>query len=273
MAENFLFLHVFSGCDTTSSIFNQGKTKFYSLVQKTAGLSATISIFKGQDARPEYIAEAEVRFLVALYGGNMEEEALEEVRYEHFVKFTTKSKFNLASLPPMKDAAQYRAFRTSKNGMGSKKIQNTGAGNVAAMDSLHSQWQRNQYPWKLKFISCTYRKGCGGACGCMKAGLKCSVVYGFLQWSVMQKYTGGSFQQWGQWRRRFINRRTMDSQKHQWWWYLGHQLTRTIKSTNNIIAWLSCHLHLRSCGLGPIGDTYLLYLTVMWKSVYFEFTK
>lgn len=31
----------------------------------------------------------------------------------------------------------------------------------------------------LKFISCTCRKGCGAACGCRKAGLKCSVVCGF----------------------------------------------------------------------------------------------
>jgi hypothetical protein len=31
----------------------------------------------------------------------------------------------------------------------------------------------------LKLISCGCKKGCGNACGCRKAGLKCSILCGF----------------------------------------------------------------------------------------------
>lgn len=64
--------------------------KFCSLLQKTAGLSDTIGIFKHQDATPEDIADAGARFLVALYGGNLEEDTLEEIRYQRFARSITK---------------------------------------------------------------------------------------------------------------------------------------------------------------------------------------
>lgn len=95
-----------------------------------------IGIFKQHDAKPEDIADAETRFLVGLYRDDMDEETLEEVRYQPFAKSTTKSKFNLASLPPTNDAARYHAFRTYhqiQKWYGIKKKQKTGAGNVAPM--------------------------------------------------------------------------------------------------------------------------------------------
>jgi len=57
-----------------------------------------LKIFNQQDATPEDIAEAGIRFLVALYGGNMDKESLEEIRFQRFAKSTLKRKFNLASL-------------------------------------------------------------------------------------------------------------------------------------------------------------------------------
>lgn len=110
--KHTLFLHAFSGCDTTSSLFNQGKTKFCTLIAKNRAVHEIIELFNQQDATPEEIAEAGVRFLVALYGGNMDKESLEEIRFQRFATSTLKSKFNLASLPPTKDAAQFHAFRT-----------------------------------------------------------------------------------------------------------------------------------------------------------------
>ena len=110
-AENIFFLHAFSGCDKTLSLLSREKVKFWSLVQENPNLKAIIAIFKNEDANPEDIADAGARFVVAFYGGDMQKENLEDLRYQRLVS-STKSKFSLASLPPTRNAAQYHAFRT-----------------------------------------------------------------------------------------------------------------------------------------------------------------
>lgn len=37
--DNILFVHAFSGCDTTSAFFNQAKLKFLKLLEKSTGTS------------------------------------------------------------------------------------------------------------------------------------------------------------------------------------------------------------------------------------------
>lgn len=138
-SNNIIFLHAFSGCDTTSSLFNKGKMKLCSLVEKNAQLDAIIGVYKDKEARAEEIEDAGARFLVTLYGGDMDKESLEDIRYKLFVKSSIKSKFNLASLPPTKDAARYHAFRTYhqvQKWYGIKKNQKTGAGDMTPIGSL-----------------------------------------------------------------------------------------------------------------------------------------
>lgn len=137
--NHILFLHAFSGCDTTSSLFNQGKMKFCSLVEKNTQLNAIIGVYNDEAEKPEETEDAGARFLVTLYGGDMEKESLEEIRYKRFAKSSIKSKFNLASLPPTKDAARYHAFRTYnqvQQWYGIKKNQKTGAGDMTPMGLL-----------------------------------------------------------------------------------------------------------------------------------------
>lgn len=167
----------------SSELFNQGKTKFCTLIEKNRAVHEIIEIFNQQDATSEEIAEAGVRFLVALYGGNMDKESLEEIRFQRFAKSTLKSKFNLASLPPTKDAAQFHAFRTYhqvQKWRGIEKNPEDWGWKHGAYGLTPITMAEKPAPDSLlKSVSCNCKKGCGGACSCRKAGLKCSVVCGF----------------------------------------------------------------------------------------------
>lgn len=180
-ADHILFLHAFSGCDTTSALFNQGKIKCINVLRKNPDLNEVIQEFKNPNADPEIIAKAGERFLLALYGySGVKSMSLNNYRYACFTKSAYKNKFNIASLPPTEAAARQHSFRTYH------QVQ---------------QWYGNeqnaeQWGWKrsknglipvttleppapetlLKLISCKCKKGCERACGCRKAGLKCSVI-------------------------------------------------------------------------------------------------
>lgn len=177
-------MHAFSGCDTTSALFYQGKMKFIKVLRKKPYLNEVIEVFKNPNADPEVIAKAGERFIVELYSysdvKNRKSTSLNNYRYACFTASAYKRKFNIASLPPTEAAARQHSFRTYH------QIQ---------------QWYGNehnveQWGWKkdknglipvttveppapdslLKLISCKCKKGCHKACGCRKAGLKCSVV-------------------------------------------------------------------------------------------------
>jgi hypothetical protein len=93
VADNILFLHAFSGCDTTSCLFNRGKIKFFNLLEKNKTISNLIQIFKDENADSEDIISAGETFLIALYSFFDNDITLNALRYQHFVKSITKSKF------------------------------------------------------------------------------------------------------------------------------------------------------------------------------------
>lgn len=76
------------------------------------------------------IGAAGEKVLVALYGGK-ENDSLDSLRYSAFSRSVTKSKFNLASLPPTRAAAlqhSLRAFHRIQQWMGIDLPANTGDG-------------------------------------------------------------------------------------------------------------------------------------------------
>ena len=62
--DNILFLHAFSGCDTTSALFRQGKKKFVNILN-----NPVVKIFNCENACPDDIDKAGQKVLIALYGG------------------------------------------------------------------------------------------------------------------------------------------------------------------------------------------------------------
>ncbi|MEX5543952.1 hypothetical protein, partial [Pseudomonas poae] len=63
-----LFLHAFSGCDTTSAFFRQGKIKFVKTLEKNPLLQEAVTIFNSDCATPDEIDLVSQRFLEAVYG-------------------------------------------------------------------------------------------------------------------------------------------------------------------------------------------------------------
>ncbi|KMQ85933.1 hypothetical protein RF55_15251 [Lasius niger] len=180
-ADNILFLHAFSGCDTTSALFKQGKMKCVNVLLKNPHLKELVQVFKNQDANPEVIAEAGERFLLILYGySGVKSMSLNNYRHQCFAKSAYKNKFNIALLPPTEAAARQHSFRTyhqvqqwcgvEKNAeqWGWKKSEN-GLNPVTTLQPPAPETL-------LKLIFCKCKKGCRGACGCRKAGLKCSII-------------------------------------------------------------------------------------------------
>ena len=111
--ENILFLHAFSGCDSTSALYRQGKMKFAKLMEKDSDLVQVARTFTSGSASTEEIASAGEKFLARLYSSSTSgEESLNQMRYTIFSKSLSKLGFELASLPPTKSAAHQHSLRT-----------------------------------------------------------------------------------------------------------------------------------------------------------------
>ncbi|GBN10775.1 hypothetical protein AVEN_145684-1 [Araneus ventricosus] len=55
IADNILFMHAMSGCDTTSTLFNYGKMKFVQTLKNNPDLLKVTEIFKNPDITPEAV--------------------------------------------------------------------------------------------------------------------------------------------------------------------------------------------------------------------------
>lgn len=175
--ENVLLLHAISGCDTTSNIFGFGKNKFCRLFQNNTLLLHQAEKFRDPDATATQISEAGEMILVALYGGDLVQ-SLTSLRYNKFISSSTK--LNLAKLPPTPDAAKFHAFRAYHQVMtwlGEKKEPLEWGWKRGSRGLEPITTERDAAPLKLlKTVSCKCATGCMGACGCRKAGLKCSTL-------------------------------------------------------------------------------------------------
>ncbi|CAH1102787.1 unnamed protein product [Psylliodes chrysocephalus] len=98
------FLRSMSGCDSTSSLYNQGKTKY-------SDLEETVGKFLDPSAQPTAIAAAEKTFLVVLYGANHLTTFLNALRYKQYVTSAFKFSRNSASIPPIDVAAYQHSLR------------------------------------------------------------------------------------------------------------------------------------------------------------------
>ncbi|KYM96907.1 hypothetical protein ALC62_12417 [Cyphomyrmex costatus] len=178
--ENIFFLHAFSGCDTTSSLFNIGKTKFITAIKNHSQLQSAVELFKLKNVATEMLISTGELFLIAVYGGSKEESSLNSLRYKHFVKAASKNKFNLAVLPPTESSARQHILRTYhqvQTWLGNYKDPEEWGWRqtYAGLQPIQTTDQPAP-PQLLRLISCKCKENCSGACGCRKAGIKCSTI-------------------------------------------------------------------------------------------------
>nr|XP_018912013.1 PREDICTED: uncharacterized protein LOC109040498 [Bemisia tabaci] len=180
ITESILFLHAFSGCDTTSAIFGHGKSKFVQTFQTYPNLQASTRIFYDLNAAPTAIADAGNNFLIRVYGCRDENVTLNSFRHQFFVRTAYRSSHNIAALPPTEDAARQHSFRTYlqiQRWLGNhKKPEEWGWKKTKTVLTPVMTTQPPAPDKLLKFITCKCKTGCHGRCGCRKAGLKCSAM-------------------------------------------------------------------------------------------------
>lgn len=152
-------------------------------MEKQPSLNDIVSIFKEPEADANNIAKAGECFLVSLYNGDINNDTLDTVRYTRFAKSIKKSKCDLATLPPTRDAARNHSFRTYHQVQAWYGIEkNPQKWGWKFVNNLLTPVKTSSEPAPqtlLNVISCNCKKACMGSCGCRKAGLKCSILCGF----------------------------------------------------------------------------------------------
>ena len=191
VTSHLLFIHAWSGCDTTSATFGQGKTSLLKKIQKTEELQQISMVMSDPDATVEQVGEAGIRLFVIMYGGK-QSDSLNNLRYAKFMEIVSLNKATLdpQKLPPTERAAFFHSSKVHLQVILWKKLTN-------------SDMDPKQWGWKLdgtvlvpvmtdldaapesllKFVRCkcklSSKNPCGSnICSCRKNGLKCVTACG-----------------------------------------------------------------------------------------------
>ncbi|GBN17053.1 hypothetical protein AVEN_63800-1 [Araneus ventricosus] len=138
-------------------------------------------IFYNPSSTSNAISQAGEKMFLAIHKTPANEHNLNNHRYAAFLKSSTKVKSDLSSLPPTKGAAEQHSLRVC----------------LQIQKWLNNQLPLYQWGWArgddgslflvttndpvapdtiLNPIFCSCTTGCGGRCGCRKAGKQCSSV-------------------------------------------------------------------------------------------------
>lgn len=187
---NFLlFLHAFTGCDTTSRIYSIGKSSAFDKLMKDTELQSVAEIFCSQSCSHSDIAVMGEKAMLLLYDCKSAE-SLDKQRYQLLVGKVTKAKtfVNPERLPPTISSTKYHSYRTYLQ-INMWKCTD---------DRLKPEdwgWykENNVYhpilcdlppapDYLLNMIRCSCKKNCVSLrCGCKRNGLPCSTACGDCQ--------------------------------------------------------------------------------------------
>lgn len=181
VANNMLFLHAFSGCDTTSYLYNQGTAKIIKTLKNNPELLPCVQVFQKSNSTAAEIADAGQKFLLCLYGCKTPETTtLNVYGYKCFVKTAFKNKHTLASLPPTEEAAKQHSLRTYyqvQSWLGVDKNPTEWGWEISKNGLVPVTSTQKPAPDAiLNQISCKCKKGCRAGCSCRKSGLSCTII-------------------------------------------------------------------------------------------------
>lgn len=179
--EHILFLHAFTGCDTTSAFFKRGKNVFAKNFEKRTDLQNAATVFKNECKDINEIFKAGVTCTLALYNAPQKIKDLNELRYNSFLKATAKNTcVKLPSLPPTADAAfeHFKRVYLQVQTWFGKEIspEEWGWKDERGILIPQTMTQRPAPESLLKIIFCACKTGCGASCGCRKSGLNCTAA-------------------------------------------------------------------------------------------------
>ncbi|KAJ8874571.1 hypothetical protein PR048_025437 [Dryococelus australis] len=100
-SRSILFIHSFTGWDTTCAIFNKNKLSILKCFLKMPNeTNAIADIFYNPTSTPGAVAQAGEEMFITMYQASPSERDLNNHRYNSFMKSSTKVKANLAVLTP-----------------------------------------------------------------------------------------------------------------------------------------------------------------------------
>lgn len=181
--KHILFLHAFSGCDTTSALFKKGKKTFIKTLEQLPDFDKLAQAFQQEHCPPEILHDNGIRIFLAMYNADKSEISIDHLRYTRFIKLTKFNKpVQLANLPPTSAAAHQHINRVYY------QIQTWLGYNLEPQEWGWVLQNRVFEPIKttsspapdelLNTIFCNCKNGCGTRCGCRKSGLPCSPACG-----------------------------------------------------------------------------------------------
>ncbi|KAG5872012.1 hypothetical protein JTB14_011257 [Gonioctena quinquepunctata] len=107
--KTILLLHSFSRCDNTSAIYGKSEVRIAYSFTANHGLTHDISVtFTDPSTSPEDIEE---KLLLAVYQSPAHQDNMNKHRYSAFLKASTKSKSDMATLPSTRGASKQPSLR------------------------------------------------------------------------------------------------------------------------------------------------------------------
>lgn len=182
LKDVILFSHAFTGCDTTSAIYDKGKRTFLNIVQKNKSLTQHAEVFDNPNAAKNDIKEAGERLMLALYGANKKESSINFFRYKRLAASAAwlNTAVRLSQLPPTAGATEEHVWRVYF------QVQQWLGNDLNPCDWGWKLKEQIYFPVMtkipaapeniLKMIFCSCEGDCSSRCGCREAGLKCSNI-------------------------------------------------------------------------------------------------
>lgn len=189
ICRSLLFIHAFTGCDTTSRIFGVGKKGvFQKTIRGDRIISSCSKIFTSKNIDKEEIIKHGHRMFVHLFGGK--EESLSSLRHHIFTKKALTGNIFITPerLPPTASAASFHSLRVYFQ--------------IMIWMEMGSDMNPTEWGWKcennklkpimtdvnvapeslLKVIHCSCLGGCKSMrCSCRRYGLPCTLICGSCQ--------------------------------------------------------------------------------------------
>lgn len=178
-----LFIHAWSGCDTTSACYGQGKVQFFKTLSKSLEVQNLAQIISSRTSTESEIGDAGVRLFCFVFDGDVNQDLsyLRYIRLQRMIAIC--SKLEPQKLPPTCRAAHFHALRVH--------LQISAWSELAdVLNPLEFGWQKIKTglqpiqtdlppapPEILQYVRCKYKSATNrcrtNLCSCKKNGLRC----------------------------------------------------------------------------------------------------
>lgn len=185
-----LFLHAFTGCDSTSRIYGVSKKSvFQKLVKHESVLHSCAIEFTTPHKNPADLVGLGIQAMAVIFGGNSTM-SLASLRYQTLMKkvIAAKSFVKPERLPPTESSTKFHCLRVYYQimtwmGMAGGMHPDNWGWKLDGNELLPVMCDMNAAPdTLLKVIHCSCTTSCSGKrCSCRKYGLPCSFVCGPCQ--------------------------------------------------------------------------------------------